>query len=356
MTKSRIFIPELDGLRFIAFLLIFIHHSSVQHIFLFDQIKTAGWLGVEIFFCLSAFLLTRLLRYEIQQMGSIDVFKFFVRRVLRIWPLYLTYVILAILFSFYEHLITEENWYRVLGLLTFTDNIFTAFKGFNPILFTGHLWTISYEEQFYFLLPFLIPWLVRLKFKSRIYFFVGAFIVGSFVRGFSIYFDFKDPFIWTFPITHFESILVGIVIGFYEQEFMKISKKVIITILLLSITSIVFLPETNVIAYHLLIVYPIAGIFSGSVLCYLLNAEIIFIKKALSNKIVAFAGKISFGLYVFHIFCMRLVDYLMGISNPVLNLFISLFLILIVASLSYFILEKRFLVMKERFMKIPSRV
>ncbi|HTJ48992.1 MAG TPA: acyltransferase, partial [Cyclobacteriaceae bacterium] len=251
MTKSRIFIPELDGLRFIAFLLIFIHHSSVQHIFLFDQIKTAGWLGVEIFFCLSAFLLTRLLRYEIQQLGNIDFFKFFVRRILRIWPLYLTYVILAILFSYYEHVITEENWYRALGLLTFTDDIFAAVKGFNPILFTGHLWTISYEEQFYLLLPFLIPWLVRLKFKNRIYFFVGAFIIGSLVRGISIYFDFKDPFIWIFPITHFESILVGIVIGFYEHEFMKINKNVIIAILLLSITGIMFLPETNVIAYHL---------------------------------------------------------------------------------------------------------
>jgi peptidoglycan/LPS O-acetylase OafA/YrhL len=261
--------------------------------------------------------------------------------------LYLTYIILAILFSFYEHLITEENWYRVLGLLTFTDNIFAAVKGFNPILFTGHLWTISYEEQFYLLLPFLIPWLIRLKLKNRIYFFVVAFIVGSLVRVFSIYFDFKDSFIWTFPITHFESILIGIAVGFYEQEFMKINKK---------ITSIVFLPETNVIAYHLLIVYPVAGIFSGSVLCYVLNPDTVFAKKVLSNNFVAFAGRISFGLYVFHIFCIRLVDYLMGISNPVLNLFISLFLILIVATLSYFFLEKRFLLLKKRFVRIPSRV
>ncbi|HEY8937550.1 MAG TPA: acyltransferase, partial [Cyclobacteriaceae bacterium] len=320
MTKPRIFIPELDGLRFIAFLLIFIHHSSVHYTFLLRQVKTTGWLGVEIFFCLSAFLLTRLLRYEIQQMGSIDVFKFFARRILRIWPLYLTYVTLAIFFSFYNHLTANENWYRALGLLTFTDDIFAALEGFNPILFTGHLWTISYEEQFYLLLPFLIPWLVRLNFKNRIYFVIITFVVGSLVRGLTIYFDFDDPFIWTFPITHFESILVGIVIGFYEQEFLKINKKIILTILLLSITSILFLPETNVIAYHLLIVYPIAGIFSGSVLCYVLHADTVFVRKVLSNKVIAFAGKISFGLYVFHIFCMRLVDYVMGISNPVLNL------------------------------------
>jgi len=160
MIKSKVFLPELDGLRFIAFLLIFIHHSSTQGVAIFREIKTIGWLGVEIFFCLSAFLLTRLLLRERDQFGTVDVYKFFMRRILRIWPLYFTYVILAIILSVYWHVITSGNLHRIVGLLTFTDNFFAAFQGFNPIRFTGHLWTISYEEQFYLCLPFFVPYLL----------------------------------------------------------------------------------------------------------------------------------------------------------------------------------------------------
>jgi peptidoglycan/LPS O-acetylase OafA/YrhL len=91
---NRFYLPELDSLRFFAFLGVFIAHvspiSSLRPLYALP-IFAAGF-GVDLFFTLSAFLITELLMREKERFGSLNVGAFYTRRILRIWPLYFTYV------------------------------------------------------------------------------------------------------------------------------------------------------------------------------------------------------------------------------------------------------------------------
>ena len=100
--KSKIYFENLDGLRFLSFVAIFLHHGLftrfevVENSQLFQTIKVLlkpSGLGVPFFFCLSGFLITYLLLKELQDFNKIDILKFYIRRALRIWPLYYAVII-----------------------------------------------------------------------------------------------------------------------------------------------------------------------------------------------------------------------------------------------------------------------
>ena len=100
---SRFYRPELDGLRFLAFFLVFICHAQYGIAWqswagqLLLHVGAGGSFGVDLFFVLSAYLITELLRREKLETGSIDVGGFYVRRILRIWPLYFGFLVLYFL-------------------------------------------------------------------------------------------------------------------------------------------------------------------------------------------------------------------------------------------------------------------
>lgn len=359
MAKERFFIPQLDSLRFFAFILIFIHHLGPTNILFVENIKNIGWLGVDIFFCLSAFLLTQILRAEVEKTGTLNIRNFYIRRILRIWPLYLIYCIIAIIFSCYKDVLTFENWNRSVGLLTFSDNIFVSLYDYNPILFTGHLWTLSYEEQFYLALPFLILFLVKRNSDyQRNLFLIIIMIGGSLIRLFFIYNNVNRFAIWVLPITHFESILFGVFLGFRKEILKTINLFPWLLIAAVSILIIFLLPSNLITSYYLMILYPCIGVLSGSLVCIFLYSRSEIYKTLLSNKVSVYLGKISFGLYVFHIFCILLTDFLspyLNLNNVVLKISISLSLTIILASISYLLLEKRFLTLKDNFTTVPSK-
>src|ERR1700761_517725 len=94
----RFYRPELDGLRFVAFLLVFCDHSALKVTDWsgigdwFPAVVSGGRFGVDLFFILSAYLITELLRREKLATGSVDIRGFYLRRILRIWPLYFAFV------------------------------------------------------------------------------------------------------------------------------------------------------------------------------------------------------------------------------------------------------------------------
>ena len=103
--KGKFYHPELDRLRFVAFFAVFVHHFFPQSHSNYAAIGSlgakvlancveAGGLGVDLFFCLSSFLITTLLLREFEERGRIDVRAFWIRRILRIWPLYYCFIAL----------------------------------------------------------------------------------------------------------------------------------------------------------------------------------------------------------------------------------------------------------------------
>src|SRR5271166_2873290 len=160
----RFYLPELDVLRFFAFLWMFFVHASIafpaSDTNARPRIVDAGFYTVDLFLALSAYLLTQLLVRELARRGKADVRAFYLRRLLRIWPLYFFFLGLAFILSHvfsdspYASSFTARSTYFA-AYLFFVGNYANAWMG-PPIVILSPLWTICTEEQVYLLLPWLI--------------------------------------------------------------------------------------------------------------------------------------------------------------------------------------------------------
>ena len=166
MTESnKVFFPNLEGLRFFAFFVVFVNHAthslgyfnhSNKYAFINLHFFKNGDLGVSFFFVLSGFLITYLLLKEKELSGKINIKNFYLRRILRIWPVYFLVVALClIVFPRLGNLV--PGWFPIsvdtsslnpLFYLTFTGNFDYLVNGISNVMI-GVLWSVSIEEQFY---------------------------------------------------------------------------------------------------------------------------------------------------------------------------------------------------------------
>lgn len=150
-THRRFYRPELDVLRWLAFLAVFVHHSGILFGRWLAEVRIAGAFGVCVFFYLSAFLITELLDREWESTGSVHLRAFYMRRILRIWPLYFAMLLVDFVHMRRSGAFTAA---RLWAFLLLSGNWFAAFQGF-LISYSLPLWTISVEEQFYLVWPCL---------------------------------------------------------------------------------------------------------------------------------------------------------------------------------------------------------
>jgi peptidoglycan/LPS O-acetylase OafA/YrhL len=176
MPSTKVFFPNLNGLRFVAFFAVFVNHAvnsldyknnSSNFNYIKKNFLQNGDLGVDFFFVLSGFLITYLLLKEIEISGTINLRNFYMRRVLRIWPLYFFIVGLCLFvlpflqnrLPFNFPLDVSIKDINPLFYLTFAGNFDYLYNGINNVLI-GILWSVSIEEQFYLFWPvilFFIP-------------------------------------------------------------------------------------------------------------------------------------------------------------------------------------------------------
>src|SRR5215467_3640185 len=161
---ERFYRPELDALRFFAFLGVFIFHAAPRTMDFYNAAGYPHWLssllisvfgagayGVDLFFALSAYLITSLLLRERAATGALDLRGFYVRRILRIWPLYLAFVVFAAVMA--VAIPGQQLPLRyVVGFCLLSGNWVYVFCGL-PASFAIPLWTVSIEEQFYLAWP-----------------------------------------------------------------------------------------------------------------------------------------------------------------------------------------------------------
>jgi peptidoglycan/LPS O-acetylase OafA/YrhL len=161
---ERFYRPELDALRFFAFLGVFVFHAAPRTMDFYNAAGYPHWLsnvlipafgagayGVDLFFALSAYLITSLLLRERAATGAVDLRGFYLRRILRIWPLYLCFVAFAAVAA---KVLPWQNlpMRYVVGYSLLAGNWVYAFYGL-PASFATPLWTVSIEEQFYLAWP-----------------------------------------------------------------------------------------------------------------------------------------------------------------------------------------------------------
>lgn len=359
---QRIYFPELDGLRFFAFLLVFVHHhnlfSEISYLSFFYK---NGWIGVDLFFALSAFLFAKLLIAEFNKTSTISFKKFYIRRIFRIWPLYFVFIGISVgLFLFSNGIFSNTIVIRILGLFAFSDNILTAIYGYNSLPFVAHLWTIAFEEQFYIFIPFIILLLVRSSYKVKLISFVSVLLFFNVIRITFILNDVHHPAIWVLPITHFESIVLGIAIGFGGFDFLlkKLNSIFIGFIGIIIFISLIFLPSIEQNSYWLIASYSFVGLSTSMVLFSVLNSK--YLKLLFSNEIFVFLGKRSFGLYVYHLLGNGFATYIISQfpeipSSSIASFIYSLSFTIIASIISFKFIETPFLNLKKKFEVIISR-
>lgn len=171
---ERMYFPGLNQVRMLAASAVIVYHieraknycgfSNLHDAFFF---KSLGIEGVRLFFVLSGFLISFILLKEIQKSDSVDIKKFYARRMLRIWPLYYLVVVLAFFampallhptsWSAYSGFVaqTHNHFFEKLGLyIAFLPNLCLA--KFPFVLGAGQCWSLGVEEQFYLFWPFLL--------------------------------------------------------------------------------------------------------------------------------------------------------------------------------------------------------
>jgi peptidoglycan/LPS O-acetylase OafA/YrhL len=325
MRENTTKIAGLDSLRFFAFLSIFIFHAT--------DFLPKGYLGVDFFFVLSSFLLTYLVFKELEQKNHFSKKKFFIRRSLRIFPLYFLVVIFSLIglpfLANYTHTsitLPENQLYYWLFLSNYetSDSIF-ALK---------FLWSIAVEEQFY--LVFIL-----FGFLFRKHFWVFVSLLFSAYLSYMIIAQQLDLSTYTNTLTHFSNFAIGMSAAYLFYH--KITPtKILVSLLILSFCALLIL-DLHDIAFH-----PIISIcFASATLLFIKASN--SIKRFKAFKITEHLGGYTYGLYIYSGFVLTFGNKFTITNNAFYNFSIQFTILLIVAFMSYHFYEKHFLKLKKRF-------
>lgn len=368
---SRFYRPELDALRFAAFFGVFASHFLVYSAAALHQLHLpalfaqfaalfppAGAFGVDLFFLLSAYLITELLLLEKQRYGCLDVRKFYIRRILRIWPLYFVFLGIALLPWVNRHMLSPR---QALFFLLLSGNWGYVFFLHFPLSLATPLWTVSIEEQFYLAWPPVVKRLNRRKILiTGLLMLAGSMLV----RIVLVIAGAPTLAIWCNTLAHLDPIAAGILIAILVNE--RVWAPSIPRRLMLAVAGIGLLLfcTTLHIEFHYQYAQPILintviGCSLIALGCCSIFLSVLHIPYMVPRPLI-YLGKISYGLYIFHALGMLLSDTILksvphGMIRGTLRLAIGLGLTLGLAALSYRFVEGPFLRLKERYTRVISR-
>jgi peptidoglycan/LPS O-acetylase OafA/YrhL len=366
MVKEKLFFPNLDGLRFISFLGVFLSHSFYSKN---DGIENQEWykvvkgnifrdgdLGVSFFFVLSGFLITYLLLKENQINSRIDVRRFYLRRVLRIWPLYFFSVFFGfVIFPYFKSLFGQVPLETADPLLcaTFLNNFNSIVNGPPDSSVLSVLWSVAIEEQFYLVWPlifFLLP--------QRNYYLVFPLVIIASLFYRSFYSDIE---------THTLGVISDMAMGgwaaylsFTNQKFIsRISASpIFLSMVPYLVVFLIMLFNYDLFCTQALIIWKriIIGLFfSWIILDQNFNSKCLI---PLSRfKLVSSLGKYTYGLYCLHTIALLIVTTLLSKLSWdvyawqlwVLQLPSALLLSIGLSVLSYRYFESPFLRLKNKY-------
>lgn len=381
--KAKIFFPNLDGLRFISFLVVFLYHG---HLSIFSYLKDSqprvynvieflfrhGNLGVNFFFVLSGFLITYLLIKEKEITGKIHVPNFYVRRILRIWPLYYLCVVVGfVAFAMlkkigHQPIVENANpWYYILFVANF--DIMHTWPEKPDALLLSVLWSVAVEEQFYLTWPLILSLVPLKKFK----FVFPAIMLFSLVFRASHTGDNDHEF--AIRYFHTFSVIGDMALGgffaymvSYENKFktyiINMPKNAIVLIYLFTLGVTLFKDEIFVTGAPVIFERIVIAFLFGLIILeqnYAKNS----IFKMSNFKVVSRLGIYTYGLYCLHFlglyFAIKFMDLLRlnGSLSWVAFLMITLALVIsvIISLLSYNLYEKWFLRFKDKFAFIVKK-
>ena len=369
-STARFYHPELDVLRFFAFLMVFLHHAfphdpgfwtklgiplPLAHVL--AGIGATGAFGVSLFFVLSAYLITELLLREKDLIGTLDVKSFYIRRILRIWPLYFAFLGLAVALQWVvpgQHVTLGAGlWFSLLA-----GNWFIVFHGFpSSVIFP--LWSVSIEEQFYITWPAVVR---RVSETGMLIFAIGLLVVATASR---VYLGMHHAFesdVWCNTFVQLDPIAAGILIALMlkgeipHPSRLARAAMIVAGITALALGSLYFgIKNDPLTTARIIFGYPSVAL-GGT----LLLLSVLRVRAGECNRVLVYLGRISYGLYVFHVLGLTISD--LTVRDHTANLLrysmrvgVALTATILMAALSYRWLEMPFLSLKQRFTHVLSR-
>jgi len=369
--SGPVYFPNLNGLRFVAALLVIVHHIEQQQLYLgratyykVPAVQRIGDEGVTLFFVLSGFLITYLLLLEQEQFGQVAVGKFYGRRALRIWPLYYAVVLLGLLVVLYDagqNATAINHWFEKAALYAFfLPNAAVVLYGGLP--YAVQAWSIGTEEQFYLIWPWLVRWAGR-----RILSAVGGVLLVLLLAKRLVVFGFHtaqpDPgpvlsFAFNF-LYYFR--LEGLVIGAVPAVLLFQRRDAVLRRLIARpVQWLVLLVVISLLAWgqQFSLHEEVYATLFAVLILNLAAAQRPIIR--LEARWLDYLGKLSYGLYMLHPIVIALVLHFFGpwadtqVSwlRWLLTLLATLGLSVLLAMLSYHGLEQPFMRRKARLARV----
>ena len=333
LSHPRKYRNDIDGLRAIAVLVvIFFHFGYLSN----------GYLGVDVFFVISGYLITGIIYNKILQ-NNFSIKDFYIRRAKRILPLvsFVTFVSLTLGFFVMlpddlENLaqsVIATNFFNnnTLQILT-TRNYWDVVNEFKPLM---HSWSLAIEEQFYFIYPFIFILINKTQFlfkRTLLIVLIGMTLVSIllYLGPFEIYHKF-----YLLPFRFFELSLGGIVAIVSKNKVVKFKIPYVFILVLVTIMCFNF----NFLSDDLLI---ILTVILTSLILLSANHRNGISKIILENKIIVFFGKISFSLYMWHQVVLAFYRYIFVQEINIYNYILIFFFTLLLSIFSYFFIENYF--------------
>jgi peptidoglycan/LPS O-acetylase OafA/YrhL len=348
-------LPELDGLRGLAILLVLLFHfaGDLPRNVIFLGPVYFGWSGVDLFFVLSGFLITRILLRTRRDEGYFR--SFYMRRALRIFPLY--YGVLAVC----TLLVVLSAALRPM-FPGARDQIFhwLYLGNWTPLLASedqrsmGHFWSLAIEEQFYWIWPFIV-WKVR---PSRLPFVAAGAIAAAILLRSCLYGVATDPFVYRTTLCRMDGLMAGalcaILVGRagFEAWLRQSIRRFPLGIVLALAAG-----AGGGLRWHDRFTYTVGFTFFDAGYAFLLLYVVYskgWVQDAFRVRILRTLGRYSYGIYVFHQLVYWGVTQYKLAPRGVPALTASLMLSFGLAVVSYELMEKRFLRLKDGFTAKPA--
>lgn len=372
-------IPGIDGLRALAILaLLAFHVNGLDFGF--------GWQGVQFFFVLSGFLITGILLRMKETLPAKQYFyKFYGRRFLRIFPLYYFYLLILTIMLWQSNLFSFEPLRNELQTSIrpqlpyayfYVYDFFFASSKYNVAIFLTHFWSLAVEEQFYILWPLFLFFSPQGKIKNL---FLFTIVLGPVFRliAYFVYSNHLFPFlldnpylaIYALPFSHIDAFAMGA----YISQFQLPNPRKQLAILICAVPLLGYLTQyfvTGIIdlgtlGYEFKMFTAYKFVWGYSILNYLFALIIqnvyrskLFLR-VLDHFILRYLGKISYGIYVYHMAVLWFIGAFMGDrSHPpfysILLYLAALIITTLISSISFYLLEKPISDLKDKFFSLKT--
>ncbi|WP_288063434.1 acyltransferase family protein [Rodentibacter caecimuris] len=338
--------PEIDGLRAIAVISVIIFHLN-------ETWLPGGFLGVDIFFVISGFLITSIILREAEE-NRFTFKNFYTRRIKRIYPAFITVMALVSFVASAIFIYKDFNQLRkTIELATvfssnfhlgLTQGYFDLSANENPVL---HIWSLAVEEQYYLIFPLLLifPYKKLRNIKALLYitlllFFIltlTSFVPLNFYKN-ALY----QPNIYYLSTLRFPELLIGSILAIYNKLTNQQSNK--------SVSNIIAISSSILLFSCLFLIHKNMNFIPGITLLLpcLLSALIIYsttqqniIKACLSSKSFVFIGKISYSLYLYHWIFIAFTYYITGEQTLNNAQILGIIVLTVIFSIvSYYIIEQ----------------